>query len=231
MSRIRTRTLAGLAGAVAAALLVASPAAAHVTVNPREAEQGSFAKLTFRMPTERDIASSVQLEVTFPERQPLSSVSVKPQLGWAYRVDKVKLPKPVEVEGRQITETVSKITWTAQPGFQVKPGEFAEFEVSAGRLPADEQMVFKAIQTYDNGEVIRWIEEAAPGSTARPERPAPVLSLAPRQEPAELAAEQTGSHEQAGSGLATVALVVSIVALLLGVAGLVSRFTARRRST
>ena len=230
MSRIRTRTLAGLAGAVAAALLVASPAAAHVTVNPREAEQGNFAKLTFRMPTERDIASSVQLEVIFPESQPLSSVSVKPQVGWTYRVDKVKLPEPIDVEGRQITETVSKITWTAQPGFEVKPGEFAEFEVSAGRLPADRRMVFKAIQTYNNGEVVRWIEEAAPGSTARPEHPAPVLSLAPRQDP-ELAAEQAGSHEQTGSDLAMVALVVSGVALLLGVAGLVSGLTARRRST
>lgn len=224
MRTIRTRALAGLAGAVAVALLVASPAAAHVTVNPREAEQGSFAKLTFRMPTERDIASSVQLEVTFPESQPLSSVSVKPQLGWTYRVDKVKLPEPIEVEGRQITETVSKITWTAQQGFAVKPGEFAEFEVSAGRLPADKRMVFKAIQTYDNGEVVRWIEEAAPGSTARPERPAPVLTLAPRQH------EPAGSHEE-GSGLATVALIVSIVALLLGVAGLVSGLTARRRSS
>lgn len=201
-----------------------------MTVNPREAEQGSFAKLTFRMPNERDIASSVQLEVIFPERQPLSSVSVKPQLGWTYRVDKVKLPELVDVEGRQITETVSKITWTAQPGFAVKPGEFAEFEVSAGRLPADEQMVFKAIQTYDNGEIVRWIEQAAPGSTARPERPAPVLSLAPKQDPAALA-EQAGSHQGDNSGLATVALIVSIVALLLGVAGLVSGLTARRRSS
>lgn len=224
MRTIRTRTLVGLAGAVAFTLLVASPAAAHVTVNPREAEQGSYAKLTFRMPTERDIASSVQLEVIFPERQPLSSISVKPQLGWTYRVDKVKLPEPIEVEGRQITETVSKITWTAQQGFEVKPGEFTEFEVSAGRLPADERIVFKAIQTYDNGEVVRWIEEAPPGSTARPERPAPVLTLAPRKH------EHSGSHE-AGSGLATVALVVSIVALLLGVAGLVSGLRARRRSS
>ncbi len=231
MRTFRTRVLAGLAGAVAVALLVVSPAAAHVTVNPREAEQGSFTKLTFRMPNERDIASSVQLEVIFPERQPLSSVSVKPQLGWTYQVDKVKLPKPIDVEGRQITETVSKITWTAQQGFAVKPGEFAEFEVSAGRLPADKQMVFKAIQTYDNGEVVRWIEEAAPGSTARPERPAPVLSLAPRQDPAQLATEQAGSHQGAGSGLATVALIVSIVALLLGVAGLVTGLKARRRSS
>jgi uncharacterized protein YcnI len=231
LRNISTRALVGVVGVAAAVSLIASPAAAHVTVNPREAEQGGFAKLTFRMPTERDNASSIKLELTFPESQPLSSVSVKRQVGWTYQVDKVELPEPVDDEGRQITETVSKITWTAQKGFEVKPGEFAEFEVSAGRLPTDEQMVFKAIQIYDSGEVVRWIEEAAPGATARPERPAPVLTLVPRQEPAELAAEQAGSHEEGASGLATIALIVSIVALLLGAGGLASGLAAKRRSS
>jgi hypothetical protein len=35
---------------------------------------------------------------------------------------------------------------------------------------------FKAVQTYDNGDVVRWIESTPPGG-AEPEHPAPVLTL------------------------------------------------------
>ncbi len=69
---------------------------------------------------------------------------------------------------------VKRITWEGGP---INPGEFAEFEVSAGRMPQDaDQLVFKALQTYSSGEVVRWIEESPPGGE-RPEHPAPVLKL------------------------------------------------------
>jgi hypothetical protein len=45
----------------------AAAASAHVTVNPREATQGSYAKLAFRVPNERDNASTTQLEVKVVE--------------------------------------------------------------------------------------------------------------------------------------------------------------------
>lgn len=161
-------------------VMTAAPAGAHVTVNPREAGKGSYTKLAFRVPNERPDAGTVKLEVQMPPEHPFRSVSVKPTPGWTYTLTKKNLDEPVEDEGEEVTEYVSQITWQADKGVRVNPGEFAEFEVSVGPTPEDEdQLVFKAIQTYDgaSAEVVRWIEEAEEGSDEEPERPAPVLTL------------------------------------------------------
>nr|WP_196792267.1 YcnI family protein [Motilibacter deserti] len=157
----------------------AGPAAAHVTVNPREATQGSYAALTFRVPTESDSASTTKVAVQFPIDTPFASVSVKPHPGWTYEVTKETLDTPIEAHGQQITEAVSQITWTATGDAAIKPGEFDEFDVSAGPMPDVDQIVFKAVQSYSDGEEVAWVQEAAPGSTEEPELPAPVLALQP----------------------------------------------------
>lgn len=236
MSRFRSRLIIATTAAIVVALLGSAPALAHVTVNPGEAEQGGFAKLTFRMPTERDNASSTKLEVTFPEDQPLAFVNVKPHLGWTYQVTKTKLDEPITDFGDPIDEVVTKITWTAEgKKYAIKPGQFDEFDVSVGRLPEDaDQMVFKAVQTYDSGEVVKWIELAAPGAKEGPEHPAPILKLVPPQEEgaASGVASDTGSHtEEDDSTTAVWALVLSIAALALGAAGLGLGWLARRRTT
>ena len=188
------RTLLVAAVAAATVLIGAANASAHVTVNPDTAEQGGFAELTFRAPTEREDAATTRLRVLFPAEQPLAFVSVKPQPGWDYQVRKAALPEPLDVDGTQIREAVSSITWTAKSGdAAVQPGEYEEFSVSAGPLPNADQIVFKAIQTYDSGEVVRWIEEAAPGAE-EPEHPAPVLALTPSTDDA----EATGGTDSAG---------------------------------
>src|SRR5687768_11714990 len=118
----RLTTAAALLVAVAVATTI--PAAAHVTVNPSEAEQGGFAKLTFRVPNERDDAGTTKVEVFFPEDTPLFSVSTKPVPGWTATVERTELDEPVDVFGERRTDAVSKITWE---GSVVNPGEFQEF--------------------------------------------------------------------------------------------------------
>jgi len=170
-----TLLAAGLATPTGIALL--SPAAfAHVTVNPSSAAQGGYAKLTFRVPNERPAAGTTKLEVQFPADAPLQSASVQPTPGWTYTVDKGPLPQPVQTESGTVTEGVTKITWS---GSVIKPGEFQEFSISVGPLPKNRTaMTFKALQTYEGGEVVRWIEERTPGG-AEPKSPAPVLTLTP----------------------------------------------------
>ena len=154
-------TLLVTLAAGAALVLPATSAFAHVSVNPREAVQGRYAKLAFRVPNERDNAGTTRLEVNLPAGHPFASVSVRPQPGWTYAVEKVKLATPVKVHGNEISEAATKITWT---GGVIKPHEFNEFEVSVGPLPSDvDSVTFKALQPYDNGEVVRWIEEETPG--------------------------------------------------------------------
>jgi hypothetical protein len=59
----------------------------------------------------------------------------------------------------------------------IQPGEFDEFEVSVGPLPEDaDQILFPSLQTYQSGEVVRWIDEPLE-SGEEPEHPAPLLTL------------------------------------------------------
>ena len=90
------RTLLVALAAGAALVLPAAAAFAHVTVNPREAAQGGYAKLAFRVPNERDGVNTTKLEVNFPTDHPLASVSVRPHQGWTYTVDKDKVTSTID---------------------------------------------------------------------------------------------------------------------------------------
>ncbi|MGK5520974.1 YcnI family copper-binding membrane protein [Micromonospora sp. URMC 107] len=229
---IRHRRTASVAaalalGAVATAVLgFAAPASAHVTVNPQEATQGGYGRFAFRVPNESDTASTTKLEVVLPENAPVGSVSTMPVPGWTVAVEKRKVDPPVEVHGSQLSEVVSKLTWTATGNAAVKPGQFQEFPVSMGPLPQVETMVFKTLQTYSDGNVQRWIEEPLPGGE-EPESPAPVLALtaaspstAPTA-PTGAAAPQADDDDDdesdgVATGLAVAGLVAGVGGLLLG---------------
>src|SRR4051812_24428717 len=177
MITIGRRLVAGPAGSLALTLGLALPALAHVTIQPGTAEQGGFTKIAFRVPNERDDASTTKLEVQFPTDQPLPFVSVKPLSGWDVKVTEGKLPKPVtDDDGDEVTESVLHITWT---GGKIEPGQFQEFEVSVGQLPTTvDHLEFPTTQTYSNGEVVKWADPAkADGSEG--EHPVPTLKLVP----------------------------------------------------
>ncbi|MBT2234952.1 YcnI family protein [Nonomuraea sp. NEAU-A123] len=170
----RAATVLAAATAITAGL--ALPALAHVTINPGTAEQGGFSKVAFRVPNERDDASTVKVEVSFPTDHPLAFVSVKPVPGWSVKVTEGKLPKPVKTEYGELKEAVTKVVWS---GGKIGKGEFQEFEVSMGQLPEDtDQLTFPTTQTYTGGEVVKWADAPkADGSEA--EHPVPTLKLTP----------------------------------------------------
>ncbi len=172
----RSAVVAAAAGLLT--LAFAGPASAHVTVNPSTATAGGYAKVSFRVPNESDSASTTKLEVNLPAGQPIASVSVKPIPGWTAVAVKSKLATPIKSHDTEITEAVSKITWTAAKGSEIKPGEFQEFDVSMGALPESGQLIFKALQTYSDGNVVRWIDEPTTDGT-EPDSPAPVLTIVP----------------------------------------------------
>ena len=165
--------------------LVAGPAAAHVSIDPESAPKGSTTKFSFQVPNEKDNASTVGLEVTFPADHPIASVSVLQKAGWTFAIEKQPLPKPIKSPfGGEVTEAVSKITWT---GGEIQPDAFDLFTVRAGPLPKNvNQLEFQASQTYSDGEVVQWNEPTVKGG-AEPEHPAPVLKLTK--------AKSGGSHD------------------------------------
>jgi uncharacterized protein YcnI len=203
---------------VAAGLtLLAGPAWAHVSIDPGEAAQGGFATVSFRVPNERDDAATTSLEVEFPAEHPIANARVQPVPGWTAEVER---------EG----DAVTRITWT---GGTIQPGEFQQFPVSMGPLPDDtDELVLPAIQTYDSGEVVRWIEEATAGGE-EPEHPAPVLRLVAGDDSHGDGADEAGAAEgesaagadtessgDDGNTLAVVALVVGALGLVAGSAAL-----------
>jgi uncharacterized protein YcnI len=155
-------------------VLTAGPVAAHVSVTPARAEAGAFTQITFGVPNERAESTTNKVEVVFPVDQPLAFASVRPVPGWQVRVQKTKLAAPLDSGDGQVTEAVSKITWS---GGSIGDGQYQNFDVSVGPLPAKAtSMVFKALQTYSDGALVRWIDLPSAGGE-EPEHPAPVLEV------------------------------------------------------
>ncbi|MEV7427110.1 YcnI family protein [Streptomyces sp. NPDC091212] len=242
-----------VAGGIAASalLLLAGPASAHVSVQPQgEAAKGGYATINFKVPNERDDSATVKVEVNFPADHPLASVMPQPVAGWDIKVTKDKLAKPLKMHGNTITEAVSKVTWTAtggKTGPGIGAGQFQQFPLSVGQLPEDaDQLVFKALQTYDNKEVVRWIEEPKEGAE-EPESPAPVLKLtaatgdehgATDKATAETDAKQADADRDTASASTsaasadssdTTARVLGIIGIVIGVGGVAYGVLAGRR--
>jgi uncharacterized protein YcnI len=223
--RHRARALLTAAAVVGLTIgLSAAAASAHVTVQPPTAPQGGFTKLSFRVPNEESDADTVKLEVQFPSDTPIPSVSVQPKDGWTYNVTTETLAEPIQSDDGPVTQAVTGITWE---GGTIKPGEFDEFSVSVGPLPEVDSMQFKAVQTYSNGDVVRWIDQTTPGG-AEPEHPAPTLTLTKADAATDSAAASTtsSSDDSTARTFGIIALVIGIIAVVVAVIALV---TARRK--
>ncbi|MER5513895.1 YcnI family protein [Streptomyces sp. NPDC002763] len=223
-----TRTTLRRAGAVtaltAAGLLVAAGvASAHVTVHPESYAKGATdGVLTFRVPNEEDTASTTKVQVFLPTDHPVLGVLVSPRDGWTAKVTTTKLKTPVKTDDGTITEAASEITWT---GGKIGAGQFEDFDVAFGQLPEDTgQLAFKTLQTYSDGKVVRWIEEAGSGGE-EPENPAPTIKLTAGDEatastaPA-AAPKSAGTSTSTAAGSDSTARSLGSAGLIVGVLGL-----------
>jgi uncharacterized protein YcnI len=252
MTRPGWRLLAVGGIAALTAVLTATPALAHVSVDAPGAAQGGYAVLTIRVPTESESASTVGVKLQLPPGQPLASVAVKPHPGWTYTTQRAALKAPIQSDDGEVTEVVSVIDWTAStPSSAIKPGQFDEFEITAGPLPMAPSMTFKVIQSYSDGSQVAWIDEAPPGA-AEPEHPAPTLALAAAgagagpsggvsqpgaagpaatagTAPSTAPGTAPGTVSGASGGSVAGAYLVGGLGLLAGLAGVALAVAARRR--
>lgn len=224
MSRLLVRLGVVVSTAAVALLVGGGSAVAHVSVHADEAVEGGTAEITFRVPTESDTASTVQVQVQFPAETPVASVAVLPQAGWTHQVTMAKLPAPLAAgHGHEVSEVVSQLEWrAANREAGTKPGEYQVFRIVAGPLPQTSRMVFKVVQTYDDGQVQRWIEEPVAGEP-EPEHPAPVLAISAggvggHDEVAAVVAAPTTPAATAAPAWAAVA--VSLVAMVAALGAL-----------
>jgi periplasmic copper chaperone A len=183
-----------------------------------------------RVPNERPNADTTEVTVQFPDG--LTFVSFQPKPGWKRTIEMETLDEPIEVFGEEITEQVASVTWS---GGVIKPGEFDEFGVSF-RVPETpgESLMFPSLQTYSNGEVVRWVDPDPEAET-----PAPQVAVLPPPEE-EAAAEETTTEETGAAAETTTEETAAVpavssgddddststVALIFGIAGLAAGLIA-----
>ena len=209
MSRTLRVAAASAAATVVAVLGFAGAASAHVSVSPATATPGGDVRIAFLVPTESDTASTVKVEVQVPTDKPIAGLATAPVPGWTVAT--------------KTTGPTKLITWTAEtPDAGIRPGQFQEFPVALEGLPDTDRIVFKVLQTYSDGTVVRWIDETVAGQP-EPEHPAPVLTLA-----------KGGATVAATPVPDRAPLYWSIVAVVLGLVGAVLgglAFLRSRRTT
>jgi uncharacterized protein len=130
-------------------------------------------------------------------------VSYEPVTGWTAKV------------------SPGQVAWTADSDADgIKPGQFRDFPLSV-KIPGEEgdSLTFKALQTYSDGDVVRWI--GAPDS----DNPAPVVAVTAAQEGDHGANVASAEHDEPADD-ADASKGLGIAALIIGALGLVAGATA-----
>jgi periplasmic copper chaperone A len=229
-----------LASAMVAAIVcaLAVPASAHVTVDPASAPKGGTLKLSFLAPNEEPAAKMTELRISLPTppQAPIPTVSVEAKPGWTVQVTTTKLAKPLVTDDGNITDIVSQIDWKAKTAADgIAKDQFGEFTIDADGLPdTGTQVVFKAIQTYSNGDVVSWIDPVT-ASGPEADHPTPILELTnpegnatpttstPASSGEAAASATTSTKDNSARALALIAVVLGAVALLFATGALMKK--------
>jgi uncharacterized protein YcnI len=166
------RVTLGTAGAALLVVATAAMAGAHVTVHSKDAKPGSKdATLVFKVPNENAKAKTTKIEIDLPSATPLTGVVPQAPTGWS------------------AVTSADKIVFT---GGSIGGDDSVEFPIKVAQLPNVHTIVFKALQTYSSGAVVRWIETAAAGGK-EPDHPAPTLNL---DDPSKLSADEIADAKE-----------------------------------
>lgn len=236
---MKKRTILASATAITAgallALAVPLAASAHVHVDPNQVAAGSDALLEFSVPTESATAVTNKITLTIPKDTPFADVSYVPVAGWTTVLNTETLATPIKGDNGEITEAVTTVVWTANPGSEIAEGQIGIFGLEVGNVPDTGSIVLAVDQSYSDGSVVSWNETSADA-----EHPAPVLYVndpAPTDGGASIlsthsAAESTSS-DSSGSTAGSpdvLARALGVGGLVVGVVGIIIGVTGRRKS-
>jgi uncharacterized protein YcnI len=155
-SRARLGARAGVAGLVLAAVLAWAPSAlAHAEISPPVAKTGVTQQFTLAVPTEKENATTTEVELTVPDGVAIDSF--EPEPGWTRKVTQT---------GSGESAVVQRVTWT---GGHVPTDEDAVFRFLGTLTGGNRDYAFQVRQTYSDGSVVNW---AGPESS---DTPSPVV--------------------------------------------------------
>lgn len=200
----RTNLLKATLTATVALLALPAIALAHVEVEPEApVQRGGYATLVFSVPNERPTASTVSISVKLPDDPVIAFVQAAVPEGWTMATTRRNLAQPTEIAGTMVSSVVDVVTWTATTA-PIKAEDMQKFSVEMGPFPlTGDEVGFPAVQRYDTGEEVRWIEPPLANGD-EPELPLPTVKLVDgtgsiQAIPASLAASASD-----GSGTSTV---------------------------
>jgi uncharacterized protein YcnI len=162
------------AAALAAAAFLAVPAAAHVTLETREAPAASTYKAVLRVPHGCAGSPTTAIRVQIPEG--VIAVKPMPKPGWQLATVTGEYTKPYKYFDETLTKGVREISWT---GGHLLDEHYDEF-VFRAYLPDGSPgtiVYFPVVQQCEQG-VHRWIEIPDGGRSADDyKEPAPGVRL------------------------------------------------------
>ena len=152
---------------------MAPGAAAHVTLQPSAGRPADLQRYRVIVPNESESQATTGVDLRMPAGITFALVEAAP--GWRTQIIK---------RGG----TVSELRWR---GGRVPPGGYAELHFIARNPVRTGGLPWKALQRYDDGDVVRWI--GGPSS----DQPAPVTRLSESAVPVDV----VGTHgESAAAG-------------------------------
>lgn len=144
MQKLKIKNSIAIITFAAGFLLMATTASAHVVVRPAEVGAAAFQTFTVGVPNEKD-NPTVAVRLIVPDGLNHVSPNVKP--GW-----RIETKKSGEGEEAKVNE----ISWT---GGSIPAGQRDDFFFSA-QVPANQgSIIWKAYQTYSDGEIVSWDQD------------------------------------------------------------------------
>jgi uncharacterized protein YcnI len=161
------------------AALAASPAAAHVYLEGKQATVGASYKAVFAVPHGCSGSPTVKIRVQIPEG--VIAVKPMPKAGWNVDVVEGKYAGEYDYHGNKLSSGVKEVAWS---GGELPDHNYDEFVVSSfltDSLKPDTTLYFPVVQECEKG-VSRWIEIPAEGAgpTHEGKSPAPGVKLLPK---------------------------------------------------
>lgn len=163
--------------------LAASPAAAHVSLETKQATIGAPYKAVFTVPHGCAGSPTVKIRVQIPEG--VIAVKPMPKAGWSADVVEGKYAGEYDYHGNKLSSGVKEVTWSGGRLPDKNYDEFVMHTVLTDQLKPNSTLYFPVVQECETG-VSRWIEIPVEGAAhshdgkSEGKSPAPGVKLLPK---------------------------------------------------
>jgi periplasmic copper chaperone A len=166
---------------VMAAAFAASPAGAHISLEPKQATIGSSYKAVFAVPHGCAGSATIKIRVQIPEG--VIAAKPMPKAGWNVEAINGKFAAEYDFHGSKLSEGVKEVVWS---GGKLPDHQYDEFVVSTfltDGLKPNTTLYFPVVQECEQG-VSRWIDIPKEGGHEEhghdSKSPAPGVKLMPK---------------------------------------------------